>query len=109
MQQMTVYITETDHYEHKSLYLQILELVKARNGAGATVLKGLGGYSASSRTIATSGFADLEQRLPLVVVIVDTPQNVAAMLPELEAMVRVNGGLITVQDLEGHLYLHPNL
>jgi hypothetical protein len=31
------------------------------------------------------------------------------MLPLLEGMVRANGGLITVQDLEAHRYMHPSL
>ncbi len=109
MQQLTIFISETDHYERKPLYLKILELAREHNSAGATVLKGLAGYSASSHTIQTSGFADLQQKLPLVIIIVDAAWRVEPMLPLLEAMVRVNGGLITVQDLEAHRYLHPSL
>ncbi len=109
MQQLTVYIGETDHIEHRPLYLKILERVKANSGAGATVLKGLAGYSASSRSIHTVGFADVQQKLPLVIVIVDADWRVELMLPQLEAWVQVNGGLVTVQDLEAHRYLHPNL
>jgi PII-like signaling protein len=109
MQQLTVYIKETDHLNRRPLYLQILELVRSTGGAGATVLKGIAGYSASSRSIQTAGFADVQQHLPLVVVIVDKASQVEALLPQLENMVRPNGGLITVQDLEGHSYLHPNV
>ena len=108
MQQLTVYIQETDHWGHRPLYLRILELVRRSGGAGATVLRGVAGYSASSRSIRTAGFADLQQRLPLVILIVDTEERVDALLPELEELVRPNGGLITVQDLEGHSYLHPH-
>jgi PII-like signaling protein len=106
MQQLTVYIQETDHAAGRPLYLAILQTVRAMGGAGATVLKGMAGYSASSRSIHTAGFADLRQNLPLVVVIVDTEERVDALLPRLEELVRPNGGLITVQDLEGHSYLH---
>ncbi|MEO8287030.1 MAG: DUF190 domain-containing protein [Chloroflexota bacterium] len=109
MQQLTIYIGETDHYEHGPLYLRILELAKQHNCAGATVLKGLAGYSASSRSIQTSGFADLAPKLPLVVLIVDAAWRLEPILPLLELMVRPNGGLITVQDLEAHRYLHPNM
>ncbi len=109
MQQLTIYISETDHYERKPLYLKILELAKQHNVAGATVLKGLAGYSASSHRIQTSGFADLAQKLPLVILIVDAGWRLEPMLPQLEAMVRAGGGLITVQDLEAHRYLHPSL
>ncbi len=109
MQQLTVYISETDHYAGKPLFLSILELAKQHDAAGATVLKGLAGYSASSHRIQTVGFADLQQKLPLVILIVDAAWRVETMLPLLEAMVSVNGGLITVQDLEAHRYMHPSL
>jgi PII-like signaling protein len=109
MQQLTVYIKETDHVDRHPLYLQILELVRSSGGAGATVLKGIASYSASSRSIQIAGFADVQQHLPLVVVIVDKASQIEALLPQLENMVRPNGGLITVQDLEGHSYLHPNV
>jgi uncharacterized protein len=106
MQKLTVYMQETDHVDGRPLYLTILETVRAMGGAGATVLKGMAGYSASSRSIHTAGFADLRQNLPLVVVIVDTEDRVDVLLPRLEDLVRPNGGLITVQNLEGHSYLH---
>lgn|GEM_PF-1430320 len=109
MQQLSIYIKETDHVERRPLYLRILELVKASGCAGATVLKGLAGYSASSRSILTAGFADIQQRLPLLVIVVDTEGRIEQMLPQLEQWVSVNGGLITIQDLEAHRYFHPNL
>jgi uncharacterized protein len=108
MQQLTIYIKETDHVDHRPLYLKILELVRRAGAAGATVYKGVAGYSLSSRSIQTAGFADIQQHLPLVVVVVDTAQLIDSLLPQLEDMVRHNGGLITVQDLEGHSYLHPH-
>jgi len=109
MQQLTIYIKETDHIEHRPLYLKILELARTNGGAGATVFKGIAGYSSTSRSIQTAGFADVQQNLPLVVVIVDSAWRIELLLPQLETMVRANGGLITVQDLEAHSYLHPNL
>lgn len=109
MQQLSIYIKETDHVERKPLYLEILELVKANSGAGATVLKGLAGYSASSRSINTAGLVDIQQKLPLVIIVVDAAWRIEMMLPQIEGWVQVNGGLVTVQDLEAHRYLHPNL
>jgi PII-like signaling protein len=109
MQQLTVYITETDHYGHKPLFLAILELAKQYNLPGATVLKGLAGYSASSRSIQTPSFADLQQKLPLVILIVDAASRLEPIVPQIEAMVSPNGGLITIQDLEAHRYFHPSL
>lgn len=109
MRQLTIYIKETDHVEHRPLFLKILELVKEHDGAGATVLKGLAGYSASSHAIRTFGFADLKQELPLVIIIVEDAAWVEMMLPKFESLVQPNGGLLTIQDLEVHRYFHPNL
>ncbi len=109
MQQLSVYIKETDHVHRKPLFLEILELVRANSGAGATVLKGLAGYSSSSRSITTAGLADLQQKLPMVIIIVDAAWRLGLMLPQIEEWVQINGGLVTVQDLEAHRYLHPSL
>src|SRR3954447_17336672 len=76
MQQLSIYIKETDHVERRPLYLRILEMVKAGGGAGATVLKGSAGYSASSRSIRTAGFADIHQELPLLILVVDTEERI---------------------------------
>lgn len=108
VQQLTVYIKETDHVEHHPLYLKLLELVKARDGAGATVLRGVAGYSISSRSIHQAGFADLQQALPLAVIIVDTAPRLQTLLPTITEWVCVNGGLVTLQDLAGHHFLHPH-
>jgi CBS domain-containing protein len=109
MQQLTIYIKETDHVQRKPLFLEILNYVKANSGAGATVLRGIAGYSSSSRSITTAGLADVQQKLPLVIIIVDLAWRIELMLPQIEGWVHVNGGLVTVQDLEAHRYLHPNL
>ncbi len=45
----------------------------------------------------------------IVIIVVDTEERIDGLLPQMEMWVSVNGGLITVQDLEGHCYLHPDL
>ncbi|HEX9989854.1 MAG TPA: DUF190 domain-containing protein [Chloroflexia bacterium] len=109
MQQLTIYIKETDHVAHRPLYLKVLELIKENNGAGATMLKGVAGYSSSSHAIQTAGFADIQHKLPLVIVVVETAAWIEAILPQLEALLQSCGGLLTIQHLEAHRYLHPNL
>jgi PII-like signaling protein len=108
VQRLTVYIKETDHVEHRPLYLRILELVKNSGTAGATVLRGVAGYSISSRSIRSAGFADLQQKLPLLVVIVDRAVQLETLLPQITAWVQVNGGMVTLEDLQGHHFLHPD-
>jgi PII-like signaling protein len=71
MQQLTVYICEQDHWHRQPLYLAILELVRAQGGAGATVLKGVAGYSAAIRgavsttRIMTGRLGTTSTRLPV--------------------------------------------
>lgn len=108
MQQMTIFICEQDHWHHRPLYLAILEQVRAQGGAGASVLKGLAGYSAGNRAIHTSTLVDVATQLPLVILIVDTAEQIAALLPPLEEMVAANGGVITVVDVVAHRYRHPS-
>jgi CBS domain-containing protein len=109
MQQLTIYICEQDHWHGRPLYLAILELVRAQGGAGATVLKGLAGYSATSHRIHTSTLVDVLPVLPLVILVVDEAPRIARLLPPLEEMVAPNGGLLTVVDVVTHTYRHPNL
>ncbi len=108
MQQLTIYIQETDHWGRKPLYLRLLELARSGGGAGATVLRGVAGFGASSHLIHTAGFADLHQNLPLVIVIVDTDERIAALLPQIVEFVTPGGGLITIQPVESHIYLHAH-
>lgn len=108
LQQMTIFICEQDHWHHRPLYLAILEQVRAQGGAGASVLKGLAGYSARNRAIHTSTLVDVATQLPLVILIVDTAEQIAALLPAVEEMVAANGGLITVVDVVAHRYRHPS-
>ncbi len=108
VQRLTIHIKETDHVEHRPLYLRILELVRDSGTAGATVLKGVAGYSVSSHVIRSAGFADLHQDLPLLVVIVDRAAQLQELLPQLTTWVQENGGMMTLEDLQGYRFLHPS-
>lgn len=113
MQELTIFICEADKYQDphnhhsKALYLAILDLVKAEGIAGATAVRGLAGYSANSHQIHTGHLVDVQPQLPVVIYIVDEAAPIARILPQLEAMVSASGGLITVQDIEAHIYVHP--
>ena len=40
---------ETSHWEHKPLFLDLLEFLSAEGAAGATVMRGVVGFGANSR------------------------------------------------------------
>jgi hypothetical protein len=65
--------------------------------AGASVFRGVEGYGASS-LVHTSRLLSLNENLPIAVVIVDTPERIAAFLPQLDEI--VTEGLVTVDQVE---------
>jgi uncharacterized protein len=65
--------------------------------AGASVLRGVEGYGASSR-IHTARLLSLSEDLPVVVVIVDTDERMRAFLPQLDEL--VTEGLVIIDPVE---------
>ena len=91
---MRIHIGERDKYRGKPLYVEIVELLRRRHYAGATVLRAIMGFGASSR-LHTDRFLELSLDLPIVIECVETEEKIAAILPELDAM--IGGGLITLE------------
>jgi PII-like signaling protein len=95
-QLLRVFVGESDRWEGRPLHEAILLRARERGLAGATVLRGLAGFGARSR-IHTASVLRLSEDLPIVVEIADTPERIAAFLPELDGMVRE--GMVTVEDV----------
>ncbi len=98
---MRILIGEADRWDGHPLYEAIVLEARKRGLAGATVIKGFMGFGAHSR-IHTTKLLALSQDLPIIIEIVDTPQQIEAFLPDLEKM--VGDGLITVERAEVKLY-----
>lgn len=95
--QLTIYLGETDQYHHKPLYMAIIEMLRREGLGGATVLRGVAGFGASSR-IHTSAILRLSMDQPIVVVVVDRPERIERIIEPLRQMAPAS--LITVQDVE---------
>jgi hypothetical protein len=91
---MRIHIGERDKYHGKPLYQAIVELLRQRHYAGATVIRAIMGFGASSR-LHTNRIEVLSLDLPIVIECVDTEEKIAAILPELDDM--LGGGLITLE------------
>ena len=98
---MRIHIGESDHFEGKPLYRQIVELLRSRHYAGATVFRGIMGFGASSR-LHTDRFVELSMDLPLVIECIETEEKIEAILPELDNM--LGGGLITLERAKVIMY-----
>ncbi len=94
---LTILIGEDDVWHHKPLYHEIVHRAHAAGLAGATVLRGIEGYGASSR-IHTSRILSLSEDLPVAVVMVDAEEKVRAFLPQLDEL--VTEGLVVVDPVE---------
>ncbi|KTB48169.1 DUF190 domain-containing protein [Dehalogenimonas alkenigignens] len=91
---MRVFIGESDTHSGRPLYLTLLELFKSRGLAGATVLRGIGGFGARSH-IHTTHLLRLSQDLPVVIEVVDSQEHLDGVLPEVEKL--MGDGLITME------------
>jgi len=91
---MRIHIGERDKHEGRPLYAQIVEMLRQRHYAGATVYRAIMGFGASSR-IHTDRFLELSLDLPIVVECVETEEKIEAILPAIDAM--IGGGLITLE------------
>jgi uncharacterized protein len=93
---LRIYIGEEDHSDGTPLYNAIILKLREAGIAGATVVRGIEGYGASSR-VHTASILRLSQDLPIIVEAIDKPDRIAAILPAIEEM--VSGGLITTEEI----------
>jgi uncharacterized protein len=100
---LRVFIGETDNYQGKALYEQIVLKARELNIAGATVVRGLMGFGADSR-MHTAKLLRLSEDLPIVIEMVDTEQKLNSILPFLDEV--VTEGLITLEKVRVIKYRH---
>jgi len=98
---MRIHIGERDKYDGKPLYQAIVELLRKRGYAGATVLRAIMGFGASAQ-MHTDKVLRLSVDLPIIVECVDTEERIRAILPELDGM--IGGGLITLERAQVIMY-----
>jgi len=94
---LTIFIGEDDMWHHKPLYHEIVHRARSAGLAGASVLRGIEGYGASSR-VHTTRLLSLSQDLPIAIVIVDQDDRIRAFLPQLDEL--VTEGLVILDPVE---------
>lgn len=102
---LRIFIGEADKYEGKPLYETIVDLARQRKMAGATVLRGLTGFGADSK-MHTAKILRLSEDLPVVIEIVDRPEKIEALLPELDKM--IEEGMVTLEKVDAIAYRKGN-
>jgi len=76
---LRIHISSTDKYRHSPLYESLVYEARNQGIAGATVLKGIMGYGASSE-ILTNKLWEISEKLPLVVEIIDEKHKIESFL-----------------------------
>ncbi len=94
---LTIFLGESDQYHHHPLYTEIVHRAHRAGLAGATVMRGIEGFGASSH-IHTTRFLSLSQDLPVAIIIVDERERIDAFLPQLDELVKE--GLVIIDDVE---------
>ena len=94
---VTVFLDETDTWHGRPVYTELVHRAHAAGLAGATVLRGIEGYGASSR-IHTARLLSLSEALPVLVILVDGAERIRSFLPQVTEL--VGEGLITVDGVE---------
>jgi PII-like signaling protein len=89
-----IFIGESDRWHHQPLWAALLQRLRREGFAGATVLRGIGGFGARS-VVHTTLMERLSQDLPLLIEVVDTPEHVGRLLPILDEM--VGEGMVTLE------------
>jgi hypothetical protein len=91
---MRIFVGEEDKVDGKLVYKKIVEILRENDIAGATVLRGIMGYGASSR-IHEASILSLSTDLPIVIEAVDREDKINKVLPKIEELIK--GGLITLE------------
>ena len=102
---MRIFIGESDKYQGKPLYEALLERLRHKGLAGATVLRGVAGFGASS-VVHTDKVLRLSLDLPLIIEVVETEESIQSILSDLDEM--IGGGLITLERARVIMYRPAN-
>ena len=92
-----IYLGESDRWHGKPLYQAIVELLRSRGLAGATVLRGIEGFGAKQHLHSTR-ILSLSEDLPVLIEVVDEETKIRAVLPDLDQM--LGDGLMTLEKVE---------
>jgi PII-like signaling protein len=100
---LRIHFGEDDKWNGRPLYQAIVEKCRELGLAGATVLRGIEGYGAST-IIRREHLLSLSKDRPVMVSLIDSEENIRKLLPVLDEM--VGEGLIAMSDVEVIKYVH---
>lgn len=105
---LRIFTGEADRIDHKPVYEIMVKAARDNNIAGATVLRGIMSFGASS-IIHTARLIEISQDLPIVIEIVDVEEKINKFIPVIDSIFERSkrGGLITTEKVNVIFY-QPN-
>lgn len=91
---LRIFVDEEDHVGLQPTYCAIVELLRHRGIAGATVFRGIEGYGGHNEVHMARVFA-WHQNMPILVEVVDDWEKIEPLIPELRTL--VGEGLLTIE------------
>ncbi|MFP4023256.1 MAG: DUF190 domain-containing protein [Thiohalospira sp.] len=106
---LRIFVSSTDRISGDLLYEKIVYMAKEQNLAGATVLRGVLGFGASS-VIHSSKFWELTEKLPMVIEIIDEDEKIINFYQQIEPILKEmpKGCLATIDPVNVLLYKPGN-
>ena len=93
---MRIFVDEHDRHGVEPLYTAVVEVLRKRGVAGATVLRGIEGFGAHNQIHIAKPFSAAPNS-PVLIEVVDEEDRLRALIPELETM--IGEGLITFENI----------
>ena len=90
-----IFIGEGEQWQRRPLERALLERLREEGFAGATVIRGVAGFGATS-VIHTSTLVALSADLPILIEVVDDDEHVQKLVSILDEML-TGGGLVTME------------
>jgi uncharacterized protein len=101
---MRITVNAIDEHHGRPVYRAIVDLLRERGFAGATVLPCIMGFGA--KRVVYSEMNEISSLgLPVIVEAVETEEQIAAVLPEIDRIIR--GGVITLEHARVIAYRAP--
>lgn len=106
-QKLMVYVGEQARHEGRPVYFQLIRRLREAGAAGATCLRGVWGYHGDHRPHGDS-FWQLRRRVPVLTVIVDTPERIRRWFDIVDELT-AETGLVTAEMVPAFRATGPDL
>jgi len=91
---LRIFVDENDRAGAQPLYVAVVELLRKKGVAGATVFRGIEGFGSHHQIHVATVFS-WSANLPVLIEVVDDWNALEPILPELQAL--IGDGLVTVE------------